>query len=187
MKTTDHPLVTTYLATVAREATGLSPERKSELLADLTEHIAVALAEETTPGDDGIRVVLERLGDPCTIVATAQGEEPPVPPASRWRTIAPLVLLPIAGPMLVVTPLVGGIALIAGTVLLWIAPRWRTRDKAAGMGTTLLAPLCIALAGLTAATGSMHPYAWELTTMVAAALLSAFACAHLYRAARRSS
>ncbi|MET8677998.1 hypothetical protein ABZW18_10505 [Streptomyces sp. NPDC004647] len=187
MKTTDHPLVETYLATVAREATGLSPERRSELLADLTEHIAVALEEETTPGDEGVRGVLERLGAPRTIVATAQGEEPPMPPASRWHTIAPLVLLPIAGPLTVVTPLIGGIALIAGTVLLWIAPQWRTRDKVAGMGATLLVPLCIALVGLAVATGSMHPYAWELATMAAAALVSALACAHLHRAARRSS
>lgn len=88
MTITEYPLVKKYLATVAREAAGLSPERRNELLADLEEHIAVALAEASASGDDEIRAVLARLGDPRTIAATALGEERPAPQTSRGRVLA---------------------------------------------------------------------------------------------------
>ncbi|WP_159046424.1 hypothetical protein [Streptomyces sp. MMG1121] len=60
--------------------------------------IAVALAGESATGDDGIRDVLARVGDPLTIAVTALGEEPPAPQASRRRTIGTLVVLALAGP-----------------------------------------------------------------------------------------
>lgn len=140
MMTTEHPLVTKYLATVAREAAGLSPERRNELLADLEEHIAVALAEEPASGDGEIRTVLARLGDPRTIAATALGDEPPAAPQVSWaRPLALLVLLVMAGPLTVLNafPVVGCIPVIGAIWLLWAGSQWRHRDKVIGTAAVL--------------------------------------------------
>ncbi|MGJ5748651.1 HAAS signaling domain-containing protein [Streptomyces puniciscabiei] len=72
---------------MTRETAGLSPERRNELLADLEEHIAVALAAKPATGDDQVRTVLARLGAPRTIAATALGEELPAPRTSQSRTL----------------------------------------------------------------------------------------------------
>lgn len=138
MTITDHPLVKQYLAAMARETAGLSPERRNELLADLEEHIAVALAEEAASGDDEIRTVLARLGDPRTIAATALGEEHPAPQASRGRPLALLGLLAVTGPLTVFGPVLGVPALIGVVWWLWTAPQWRNRDKAIGTAAALV-------------------------------------------------
>ncbi|MGW1056136.1 hypothetical protein ACWDBD_50430 [Streptomyces sp. NPDC001118] len=70
MKNIEHPLVVAYLEAVAREGAALAPERRNELLADLTEHIAVAFAQEG---------------------------ETTAPPVSKWHSLAPLILPPVAG------------------------------------------------------------------------------------------
>jgi hypothetical protein len=147
---TEHPLVKSYLATVARETAGLSPERRNELLADLEEHIAVALAEESASGDDEIRSLLTRLGDPRTIAATALGEEFPAPPAPQvsWvRPLALLVLLVMAGPLTVLNafPVLGCIPVIGAIWLLWAGSPWRNRDKVIGTAAAL-APLAFGVA-----------------------------------------
>ncbi|MFI9046099.1 DUF1700 domain-containing protein [Streptomyces sp. NPDC053427] len=140
MTITEHPLVKKYLATVARETAGLSPERRNELLADLEEHIAVALAEASASGDDEIRTVLARLGDPRTIAATALGEEHPAPQASQQPTLAIVVLLALISPLTAfMPPLV--IALIGVIWWLWAAQQWRHRDKAIGTVAALVPPL----------------------------------------------
>ncbi|WEB44292.1 hypothetical protein MOV08_36705 [Streptomyces yunnanensis] len=138
MTITDHPLVKKYLAAVARETAGLSPERRNELLADLEEHIAVALAEASASGDDEIRTVLARLGDPRTIAATALGEELPTPRVSRGRTLALLGLLAVTGPLTVFAPVLGIPVLIGAIWWLWTAPQWRHRDKAIGTAAALV-------------------------------------------------
>ncbi|MBX9399432.1 hypothetical protein K4749_39315 [Streptomyces sp. TRM72054] len=186
MTTTDHPLVRNYLAAVAREATGLAPERRNELLADLTEHIAVALAGQTTPSEGEVKKVLGHLGDPRTIAATAQGEEPPTPPASQGRTLAPLILLPLAAPLTAVNALLGGIALIAGIALLWTTPQWRTRDKVTGTVAALLVPVTIVLVGLVAATGDRVNIWLPFGIASAAMLIPAAVCTYLYRTQRTS-
>ncbi|MGW2634486.1 HAAS signaling domain-containing protein [Streptomyces chattanoogensis] len=137
MTITDHPLVRKYLAAVARETAGLSPERRDELLADLEEHIAVTLAEESASGDEEIRAVLARLGDPRTIAATALGEEPPAPQVGRGRTLALLGLLAATGPLMFFPPLLVP-ALIGALWWLWTAPQWRSRDKAIGTVAALV-------------------------------------------------
>lgn len=141
MTITEHPLVKSYLATVARETADLSRERRNELLADLEEHIAVALAEESASGDDEIRTVLTRLGDPRTIAETALGDELPAPPVSRGRTLALLGLLAATGLLTLFTPLLGGPALIGAIWWLWRSPQWRNRDKAIGTAAALVPPL----------------------------------------------
>ncbi|WP_043254967.1 HAAS signaling domain-containing protein [Streptomyces sp. Tu6071] len=67
---TDDTLVRDYLAAVARESALLPPDVRQELMADLGEHIEVALAQR--PG--GVREILAEMGDPRAIAATAMQE-----------------------------------------------------------------------------------------------------------------
>ncbi|MFF7229225.1 HAAS signaling domain-containing protein [Streptomyces sioyaensis] len=159
MTITEHPLVKNYLATVAREAAALSPERRNELLADLEEHIAVALAEESASGDDEVRTVLAHLGDPRTIAATALGEAPPAPRVSRVPIVVIPILLWIIAPQTVFAPpivvLVLAVALIGTLWWLWTAPQWRNRDKV--IGTALaLAPLLFWVVQFVVAASGLH-------------------------------
>ena len=61
------PAIDSFLRAVEREATVLPVDRRGELLADLAEHIDVALAER--PGQE--QAILAELGDPRAIVGTA--------------------------------------------------------------------------------------------------------------------
>lgn len=163
MSNTEHPLVKKYLAAVARESAGLSPERRNELLADLEEHIAVALAEESASGDDEIRAVLARLGDPRTIAATALGDEPPAPPSPGLavvravvRALAVLMLLGVASSLAFSAfPVLGGIPLIGALWCLWAGPQWCKRDKVIGT-TAALVPLLFVVAQSVIAAGGLH-------------------------------
>ncbi|MFM9370023.1 HAAS signaling domain-containing protein [Streptomyces sp. Da 82-17] len=136
-----------YLAAVRREASALPPERGQELLADLAEHIEVALAERP----DALDEVLRELGDPRTIAATALAESgvgagagagagpgagnPVAPPAKQGfrdkvPALLPVLLIALSLPLgFAVLPL-GTIGRLAGLVLLWVATCWRIRDKA---------------------------------------------------------
>ncbi|UQA92089.1 HAAS signaling domain-containing protein [Streptomyces halobius] len=186
MTITEHPLVKKYLAAVARESAGLSPERRNELLADLEEHIAVALAEESASGDDEIRAVLARLGDPRTIAATVLGDEPPAPQVSRVRPLALLVLLAVAGPLMVF-PLLGLPALICAIWLLWTAPQWRNRDKAIGTAAAL-APLLFWVAQFVVSAGTLNfGLGAFIPAMLAVLALPVAAAVYLLWAARRRS
>ena len=64
-------LVAEYLDRVRAAASGLGPGRREELIQDLREHIATARAELTTETEEGIRAILDRLGDPAAIAAEA--------------------------------------------------------------------------------------------------------------------
>ncbi|AJT70000.1 hypothetical protein T261_8407 [Streptomyces lydicus] len=179
MTITDHPLVKKYLATVARETAGLGPERRNELLADLEEHIAVTLAEESASGDDEIRTVLARLGDPRTIAATALGEEPPAPQVIRGRTLALLGLLAATGPLTVYAPPLGIPALIGAIWWLWTAPQWRHRDKAIGTAAALV-PLLFLVAQWEILAGTLGFGLGALFILITLAVLALPAAAGVY-------
>lgn len=192
MTITDHPLVKKYPAAVARESAGLSPERRNELLADLEEHIAVALAEESASGDDEIRAVLARLGDPRTIAATALGDEPPAPPAPQaswlsWaRPLAVLVLLVLFGPWTVFAPPLG-VPLIGALWLLWTGPQWCNRDKVIGTVTALV-PLAFGVAQWVVPGGALNfGLGVFLPVFLAVLALPVAAGVYLLWAARRRS
>ncbi|MEV8018830.1 hypothetical protein AB0O76_21310 [Streptomyces sp. NPDC086554] len=187
MTITEHPLVKSYLATVARETAGLSPERRNELLADLEEHIAVALAEESASGDDDIRTVLTRLGDPRTIAATALGDEIPAPHVSPGRTRALLGLLASTGPLTIFLPLLGGPALIGAIWWLWTAPQWRNRDKAIATAAALVPPLFAVSQWVTPAGTLNFGLGAFLPVLLAVLALPAAAGVYLLRSARRPS
>ncbi|MCX4586506.1 hypothetical protein [Streptomyces sp. NBC_01481] len=185
MTITEHPLVKSYLATMARETAGLSPERRNELLADLEEHIVVALAEESASGDDEIRTVLTRLGDPRTIAATALGDELPAPQVSRGRTLALLGLLAVTGPLTVLAPLLGVPVLIGAIWWLWSAPQWRNRDKVIGTAAALV-PLLFVVAQFVFAAGTLNfGLGAFIPVLLAVLALPAAAGVYLLRSAGR--
>ncbi|MEU2616419.1 hypothetical protein ABZ570_33395 [Micromonospora sp. NPDC007271] len=72
-------LVDNYLGAVAQAGADLSPQRREDLLADLREHITTARAELDPETEADVRTILDRLGDPASIVAEARQDEPPQP------------------------------------------------------------------------------------------------------------
>ncbi|MFE3940587.1 hypothetical protein ACFXPV_01695 [Streptomyces sp. NPDC059118] len=146
-------LVREYLAAVEREASALPAERRQELVADLAEHIEVALAER--PGS--CRDILCELGDPRTIAATALQESGFGPGAAPGAFAAPgtgtgqapghrspawlVVLLPVLafGLGYLWVPL--GFALkVAGAVVLFRSRYWMSGQKWTGFALTVLVP-----------------------------------------------
>jgi hypothetical protein len=128
-------LVEEYLKYLATAAEPLPAERRDDLLAEVTSHIADARAAGAT-SESEMREVLQRLGDPDAIVAAATDGLVLVeqPPRLRLRDFAALVLLWI-GPALVV------IGYLVGVWLLWTSDRWNRRQKLLG---TLSWPLAYA-------------------------------------------
>ncbi|MER5207820.1 hypothetical protein [Streptomyces sp. NPDC002825] len=151
MTGTEHPLVTDYLATIEREASFLPAGRREELLADLREHLAVAVGDEEDP--QAVREALERLGSPSAIVAAARAEEPETAADApkvkpRTRNVVTAVLIGITG-----LSALGGSApavavLIVGLVLLWTSDAWDRRTKAQTTALTLATPVVVALGAL---------------------------------------
>ncbi|MER5698450.1 HAAS signaling domain-containing protein [Streptomyces mirabilis] len=140
MKTPDDTTIQQYLKAVERETSGLPPVRRQELLADLAEHIDVALAERPRNLD----TILCELGDPRTIAATALNETGTAPHRTRPGP-ATVVLLQVAFILALVLPspaheLVGAALRITGLVLLWRSWWWTTRHKAVGTLAVHLVP-----------------------------------------------
>ncbi|WP_086831400.1 hypothetical protein [Streptomyces sp. NRRL B-24572] len=141
MTGTEHPLVTDYLATIEREASFLPTGRREELLADLREHLAVAVGDEQDAKT--VRTALERLGSPTAIVAAAREEEPETATTAttepktqpRTRTVATAVLLGVSGIATLANPLVGLAVIAVGLGLLWTSDVWEQRTKT--LATTL--------------------------------------------------
>ncbi|MEV7420279.1 hypothetical protein [Streptomyces sp. NPDC089919] len=154
MMTTEHPLVRDYLAAVAAETEALPAERRTELLADLREHIE----SSGEAGDEArIREVLGRLGDPRTVAASAFAEELPRAAApTRTALVAQksgltrvtVVLLAVSGLLCLTNAAVGGVTLLVGLGLLWTSPAWDGRRKALGTATSAGTPLLALTGGL---------------------------------------
>ncbi|MFB6839832.1 hypothetical protein [Streptomyces sp. NPDC056361] len=152
MTGTEHPLVTDYLATIEREASFLPAGRRAELLADLREHLAVAVGDEQDPA--AVRAAVERLGTPSAIVAAARAEEPetaaapPAPAAEaqpRSRTVTTAVLLGVSGVATLVSGFAGLAALVVGLVLLWTSAAWDQRTKTLATCLALATPVVVTL------------------------------------------
>ncbi|WP_406095097.1 DUF1700 domain-containing protein [Streptomyces sp. NBC_01013] len=145
---TDETLTREYLAAVERETSTLPAAARQELIADLGEHIEVALAER--PGS--VREILREVGDPRAIAATALQElggatttRSPGPGRRRSPAWLPLVLL-VAGDVL---PYLGGIALtwiglavrVTAVVILCRARHWTAAQKWTGLTLTVIVPV----------------------------------------------
>lgn len=137
--TVTHPLAIAWLERVEHLAADLPPGTRSELVADLREHLDAALGADADGAEVG--AVLDRLGDPADVVAAARADldgapggsphEPTPPPtadtpdgltAPEVVALAALVLAGLVG--IFVWPL---------TILLWaigiaivaVSGRWR--------------------------------------------------------------
>jgi uncharacterized membrane protein len=164
---TDDQLVGDYLRELRTAARVLPADRRDELVAEIAAHIAEARQSDDSPM--AVRNILDRLGDPAEIVRTAAD----APPASTgWAADADTVagapgrlgVLEIAAVLFL---LFGGIVIpflgwVVGVVLLWLSPRWTSRDKL--LGTLiwpggLLAPALLAVgigaAGLIASSATI--------------------------------
>jgi HAAS len=123
-----HPLAAEYLDRLERAARRLPRGERHELVDEISTH----LSEATDPSmsDAAVLSVLDRLGDPESIVQAQQPEPLPrrrAPSGLEWTTILLLLL--------------GGfiffVGWIAGAILLWGSRAWSVRDKVIG---TLVVP-----------------------------------------------
>ncbi|MFF1823158.1 hypothetical protein ACFVWG_38010 [Kribbella sp. NPDC058245] len=122
-------LIAAYLSDLVLAAEPLPAERRTDLMVDVTAHIAEARAAGATSEDD-VRQMLKQLGEPRDIVVAASDglvlvePQPAAPPQPRFRgrEIAVFFLLPFG----VYIFLVGW---FAGLYLLWKSDRWTDREK----------------------------------------------------------
>jgi hypothetical protein len=110
----------------------LPADRRSELVAEVRDHIESALAESDNRDEIAARNVLERLGEPEEIVAAETGgaSAPARPPVvivqrSGWGAteLAAILFLTVGAVFL---PVVGP---LIGLVLVWASSQWTTRQK----------------------------------------------------------
>jgi uncharacterized membrane protein len=87
-------IVGEYLDAVRRATVDLAPDRRDDLLADLSEHIATARAELDPETDAGVRDILQRLGDPASIAAEARLGAPPPAAGPTGLTVPATPLKP---------------------------------------------------------------------------------------------
>jgi uncharacterized membrane protein len=122
-------LVREYLDAVRRVGAHLPADQLDELLADLTEHITTARAELQPETEAGVRALLERLGQPESIVAEARlgrpAAPPPTPPVPVRRT-SPVTIV-----LIVVAAVIGipALLLCAGVLFLLVASPTTTSGR----------------------------------------------------------
>ncbi|GAA2430775.1 hypothetical protein GCM10010191_50520 [Actinomadura vinacea] len=132
MTTTDQ-LIADYLDRLDAAARDLPEARRADLLAEIREHITVALAESADRTEVGVPNVLDRLGDPVEIVREAAGDAGAVAPVRTHRRgilgafgvagVVTALLLVVAG---VFVPVIGT---IVGAALVWLLAPWPARHK----------------------------------------------------------
>jgi hypothetical protein len=119
-------LIEGYIAQLSAAAGDLPKSARQELIDDMRSHIAEARAREPEETDAAVMNILDRLGEPATVVADAR-ERLGIRLAQPFRPglleIAAVILVPFLWPI--------------GVILLWISPAWNWRDKLIG---TLVPP-----------------------------------------------
>ncbi|MFI5530303.1 HAAS signaling domain-containing protein [Kitasatospora sp. NPDC051853] len=159
---TDHPLVREHLDAVARLTATLPGERRAELLADLREHVEVALAEAVEGDEAAVRQVLEGLGSPRRTADAALAEEGRARPVAedRRRTTLTLLTAALVFPLLLVPAVGPGLALVAAVVAaarVGRSPQWTAPEKRRAalllLSPVLVAPLAVAVIAVTTAYG----------------------------------
>src|SRR5450631_514090 len=73
-------IVAEYLRRLDAAAAALPPDRRTELVAEIAEHIAHARASGQAADEAGLRELLDRLGEPEDIVAEARDADTDGPP-----------------------------------------------------------------------------------------------------------
>jgi uncharacterized membrane protein len=144
--TNDDKLVADYLGRLRAAASRLPTGRRDDLIGEIATHIAEARAAgpaEASEYPAHVRNVLERLGDPEDIVRAADqpagafdsyaAAATAAAPSDRAGPGAGLGALEISAiVLLLLGGFLAGIGWLAGVVLLWLSPRWRTGDKVLG-------------------------------------------------------
>jgi uncharacterized membrane protein len=143
-------LVVDYIARLERAASTLPPGERADLIQEIREHIDTAMEGGTVSDEAGMRTLLDRLGEPEAIVASARDDGTPRPdrqpgvfvegPAERrspWGAleIATVILLGVGA---VVIPILGP---LVGLILLWSSSQWTRRQKRIGTAITVLPTL----------------------------------------------
>ena len=165
MSTDDDQLVEDYLRELHIAAQGLPADRRDELIEEITAHIAEARQSDGSPL--AVRNILDRLGDPADIIRAAADTPPGSPASPAWSgapgsgaghpagqpgragalELAAVLFLLLGG---IVIPVLGW---FIGVVLLWMSPRWTSKDKLLGTLVWpggLLAPALLVVAGAAA-------------------------------------
>lgn len=126
VSSSDDELVMRYLARLEAAAGGMPADRRRELIDEITTHIEEAMAAKPAP-PGGIATVLDQLGSPEDIVRAA---DPVGAGAGRGagNPLGAVEIFAILGLLIggIIVPVVGW---LVGVALLWISPRWKTRDK----------------------------------------------------------
>ncbi len=134
-------LVSEYLQRLERAAEALPPDRRTELTAEIAEHIASARSAGAAANEAAVRSLLDRLGNPEEIVAAALDDE-----ARAYYGVAHL---PITTPsaievkpsatheswavaMLTIGSIAPVIGWLVGVFLLWTSRRWHWWEKLIG-------------------------------------------------------
>ncbi len=133
-------LVDHYLTRLADAAQALPTDRRTELLAEIREHIAASMSAGPGADEAAVRTMLDRLGDPADIVAAAMENDPPEHPSNpalRQGQRPGIGLEVGAVVMLTVGSLIPVIGWVVGVILLWTSGIWRRSEKLLG---TLIVP-----------------------------------------------
>jgi len=133
-------LVASYLRRLHDAASRLPPERREDLVAEITEHIESAQADGAR-SVAALREVLDRLGSPGDIVAADIAVDPPpavaaAPGGARFELAA--VSLLVLAELLFWFPLFAVPLWLAGVVLVFFGRRWNTADRV--LALVVLAP-----------------------------------------------
>ncbi len=139
MITNPNRLVGDYLRRLERAAAVLPRARRTDLVAEIGEHIDAALVEAGAADEVVVRNVLERLGPPEEIVSAAG----PVGRRSGWFEVAALIALAI--------PFLGW---FVGIVLVAVSRAWTGREKAVAVMLVLVPAVLLALGVVSESSGS---------------------------------
>jgi hypothetical protein len=132
-------IVAEYLRRLDFAAVGLQPDRRAELVSEISEHIAHARTSGEVHDEAGLRDLLDRLGEPDDIVAEARESDPDAPPPPNGAGLGSTVVhyrkpgigLEVAAILLMtVASIIPLIAWTLGAVMLWTSRRLRTWEKA---------------------------------------------------------
>ena len=132
-------LVDEYLTRLAGASQALPPDRRTELLAEIREHIDASMSGGTGADEAAVRTMLDRLGDPADIVAAALEDNPLAPPPNPGRSLGRRTGIGLevgAVVMLTVGSLIP-LGWFVGVILLWSSGLWRRSEKLLG---TLIVP-----------------------------------------------
>jgi hypothetical protein len=128
--TTDtlHPLAAEYLGRLRRAGRRLPPGRLRELVAEIEGHLSEAI--DPSASDAQALTVLDKLGEPETIIEAESPRPDELPEGRGIREWAAIILLLFGG-------FIFAIGWFAGLIPLWNSRAWSTRDKWVG---TLVIP-----------------------------------------------